>query len=192
VRHQLEGSFDALIDGGTCRVGVESTVLSLTGETPELLRAGGLSLEDIEAVIGPVRHQGRRETVGEAAAPGTGREKGAGPGSERGPEKDPGASPGLLPDHYAPVTPLVVTDNVEMYRYSSSAGKLLFSGSGEGFSGPTLVLSESGDVREAAVKLYHSIQLLDTMELDLIVAEPAPNHGLGRAVNDRLKKASRK
>ncbi|MFO7850071.1 MAG: L-threonylcarbamoyladenylate synthase [Spirochaetia bacterium] len=167
VKNQLEGAYKVLIDGGICRVGVESTVISLTGKTPALLRAGGLALEDIENVIGPVTHYtGDGNSV-------QGRQ-----------------SPGQLADHYAPLTPLKIVDDIERYRNASSVGKLLFSGSGEGFLGPTIILSPEGNVQEAAVKLYHAMQQLDASGVELIAAERAPEEGLGRAINDRLEKAS--
>ncbi len=167
VRNQLEGAYTVLVDGGICRVGVESTVLSLTGETPTLLRAGGLALEQIEEVIGPVTHY-----------------KGGDNSAERQ------QSPGLLADHYAPLTPLRIVEDMERYRDTPSVGKLLFSGTAEGYAGPAISLSPEGNVREAAVKLYHAIQKLDASGVDLIAAERAPGEGLGRAINDRLEKAS--
>lgn len=167
VRNQLEGAYSVLVDGGICRVGVESTVLSLTGENPTLLRAGGLALEDIEKVIGPVTHY-----------------------SEGGDPAEKRQSPGLLADHYAPLTPLKIVDDIDRYRDTPSVGKLLFSGSAQGFSGPVIILSAEGNVREAAVRLYHAIQQLDTSGVELIAAQRAPEEGLGRAINDRLEKAS--
>jgi len=185
VKSQLSGSYAALIDGGTCRVGVESTVLSLTTETPVILREGGLAREDIEEAIGTVLSH-----------------------EEEGVTKYDG--PGMLPDHYAPTTPLRLVDDIEQYMGSPRVGKLYFQNRPQKQSNSqrqssqqkqsfpqaadeaVRILSPRGDVREAAINLYHRMQELDAMELDLIVAEFAPNHGLGRAVNDRLKKASQK
>jgi L-threonylcarbamoyladenylate synthase len=184
VRAQLEGSFSSLIDGGSCRIGVESTVLSLAdlsaGAGPRLLRAGGLALEEIEKVLARVTIEGP-----------------AGIGVANDPDTPNGSiaasqSPGLLPDHYAPVSPLRIVSRIEEYRELPRVGKILFSGNPEGFFGPTFVLSPSGSLQEAAVRLYHAIQLLDEMGLDLIVSESAPDYGLGRAINDRLQKAAEK
>ncbi|MFO7729909.1 MAG: L-threonylcarbamoyladenylate synthase [Spirochaetia bacterium] len=167
VKNQLSGSYAALIDGGTCRVGVESTVLSLTGETPVILREGGLAREDIEEAIGTVLSRGDGE-------------------------EDKYDGPGMLPDHYAPTTPLRLVDDIEQYMSSSRVGKLCFQSCPQTADKTVRILSPQGDVREAAINLYHRMQELDAMELDLIVAQGAPNHGLGRAVNDRLKKAAQK
>ena len=172
VRNQLSGSYAALIDGGTCRVGVESTVLALTGDSPMVLRAGGLAQEEIEALIGPVL---RRAEL---------------------PAKYDG--PGMLPDHYAPKTPMQLVKDVGPYMDSPSIGKLCFQslhGNEHGRGSTTSeirVLSRRGDLHEAAINLYHAMQELDALGLELIVAETAPDRGLGRAINDRLQKAASK
>ncbi len=186
VLNQLEGTFEVLIDGGTCRVGVESTVLSLIDDPPRLLRAGGLAPEEIESLIGLILYpepvSGAAGSAGEGAAGAHGTDA-AGVGED---------SPGLLPDHYAPVTPLRLVDSIEEYRGNERVAKLLFSDSCEGCRGPSTVLSPGGDLREAAVKLYHAMQLLDRTGVELIVAQRAPDRGLGHAINDRLRKASEK
>ncbi len=171
VQNQLSGSYAALIDGGTCRVGVESTVLSLTGDTPIVLRAGGLAQEAIEEQIGPVL---RRAQI---------------PAQYDG--------PGMLPDHYAPQTPMRLVKAVGPYMDSPTIGKLCFQSlpghARDGSTGGEVrVLSPRGNLHEAAINLYHAMQELDAMDLELIVAESAPDHGLGRAINDRLQKAASK
>lgn len=166
VRNQLSGSYAALIDGGTCRVGVESTVLSLTGDSPVVLRSGGLAQEDLEELIGPVI---RRAEL---------------PAQYDG--------PGMLPDHYAPTTPLRLVADIRTYMDSPVVGKLCFQHCGTSAAGAVRILSPDGDLHAAAINLYHAIQELDAMGLELIVAEKAPAHGLGRAINDRLEKAAQK
>jgi L-threonylcarbamoyladenylate synthase len=166
VQNQLSGSYAALIDGGTCRVGVESTVLSLTGDSPLVLRAGGLAQEEIEGLIGPVMRR-----------------------TELPVQYD---GPGMLPDHYAPSTPLRLVEDIENYMDSPAIGKLCFQHYGAPAAGAVRVLSPQGDLHVAAINLYHAMQELDALGLELIVAEKAPNYGLGRAVNDRLEKAAQK
>ncbi len=181
VHNQLAGSYSALIDGGTCRVGVESTVLSLTGETPMVLRAGGLAQEEIEELIGPVIRR-----------------------AENPAQYD---GPGMLPDHYAPTTPLRLVEDISVYMDSPEIGKLCFQRCctpAHGAAGARMttenstgagkirVLSPRGNLHEAAINLYHAIQELDALGLEMIVAETAPDRGLGRAINDRLQKAARK
>jgi L-threonylcarbamoyladenylate synthase len=167
VIEQLGDACDMVIDGGACRVGVESTVLSFTGERPVLLRPGGVSAEEIEAVIGPI------DTV----------------------ESKPrvrAESPGLMPNHYAPETPLILVDEIpEEYEDAEDVAILLFQSSDRSFAGVVDVLSEHGDVKEAAANLYAAMRRLDTLGLREIIVEKAPSHGLGVAINNRLTKASR-
>jgi L-threonylcarbamoyladenylate synthase len=163
VRDGLGGLVDLLLDGGPCRVGVESTVLSLMTDPPVLLRPGGVPLEEIRSVIGEV--------------------------STSPPSGNIPLAPGQLRDHYATRTPLYLGAAPEAAR--------------RGFLGLRMppepdryerieILAEGGDLRQAAANLFAAMRRLDAAGLDLIEAEPAPEEGLGRAINDRLFKASRK
>ena len=147
-----------IIDGGRCRVGLESTVLDLTGETPALLRPGGIPIEALSALLGPI-------TVG---APG------------------PLKSPGLLASHYAPALPLRL-DAVDARRGEA----LLAFGAGipPGFV-EVLWLSRSGDLAEAAANLFAMLRRLDRPTFSGIAVTPIPEHGLGLAINDRLRRAA--
>ncbi len=167
VQDQLSGHYDVLIDGGACRVGIESTVLSLVGKRPVLLRPGGVAPDDIEALIGPVQHGYAAKATGDKLA-----------------------SPGLMPKHYAPSTPLVVVEDVGPYATRRDVGVIVFQGSPHTFAGPVECLSQNGDLREAASNLYRAMRTLDGLGLSLIVAEHVPNTGLGVAINDRLNKAA--
>lgn len=167
VKDQLRGCYDILIDGGACRVGIESTVLSLIGSGPVLLRPGGVAREDIEAVIGPVQYGYPGKTGG-----------------------DRSASPGMMPKHYAPSTPLVVVENIDSYSTRSDVGVILFGSRPCSFQGPVQYLSGDGDLTEAATNLYRVMRALDGMGLSLLVAQRVPNMGLGVAINDRLERAA--
>jgi L-threonylcarbamoyladenylate synthase len=165
VEDQLAGRFDAIIDGGACRVGVESTVLSLIGTTPVLLRPGGVTIEQIEAVIGPIL------------------------------VKAPGVpvhfdSPGLFPSHYAPKTPMIMVDDPSLYAHEQHIAVMLFEPSAVPYEGMTFVLSPDGDPRGAAARLYDTMRTIDTFGLRLIVAQRLPQTGVGIAVNDRMHRAS--
>jgi L-threonylcarbamoyladenylate synthase len=156
ARH-VELKVPIVLDGGPCRVGVESTVLSLVEPKAVLLRPGGVPVEDIERLIGPVK---------------------------RGSDKI--QSPGQLPQHYAPRTPLrPLSSKVPRGRI----GLLAFRKPRVGFASVE-VLSSSGDLREAAANLFASMRALDSRRLDLIVFEKVPERGLGRAIMDRLRRAS--
>jgi L-threonylcarbamoyladenylate synthase len=178
VEAQLGDKVDIILDGGPCRVGVESTVLDMTFCPPRILRPGGMSRERIEALIGQV----------DIGAGTTG----------------PPVSPGQLKSHYAPRTPLSVHSRSEILSlaYESAEAYLFFDNSSRsawlaGQAGlsrrdsPRLrVLSESGDLIEAAAALFDTLHSMDTLGASRIRAELAPDGGLGPAINDRLFRAA--
>ncbi|MGE5194536.1 MAG: L-threonylcarbamoyladenylate synthase [Deltaproteobacteria bacterium] len=176
VREQLGDRIDLILDGGPCRVGIESTVLQLTEGRPVLLRPGGTTLEEIQKVVG--------EVFVPVAAPVGSPQEGL-------------ASPGSLPQHYAPRTPLVVrgreTASVGERESAKGArvGLLAFRSGGDVSPFARVeVLSAEGDLHEAAANFFAALRRLDAAGLDLIVAELLPEAGLGRAVNDRLRRAA--
>lgn len=153
----LAGRIAAVVDGGACAVGVESTILGLDGQ-PALLRPGGVTVEALEAALGHPLVAGGSETRPNA--------------------------PGQLASHYAPGAPvrLDVTRPV--------VGEVWV-----GFGpcpGATLTLSESGDLVEAAARLFHILRQADEVagEGGRIAFAPIPDQGLGRAINDRLRRAA--
>jgi L-threonylcarbamoyladenylate synthase len=168
VREQLGDQVDLILDGGPCPVGVESTIVSFSEDKPRLLRPGGVSLEEIEAMIGEV---------------------------EIGPIKDRPAAPGMLPRHYAPRTPIVLDwdeKHLDLYK-DKKIGFLAFQEPGNFLEFEHIeVLSKKGDFREAAANLFSAIRRLDALHLDLILAEAVPEAGLGRAIMDRLRRATSK
>ncbi len=168
VRGPLGGRIDLVLDGGACSVGIESTILSLCGDPPVLLRPGGVAVEEIEALVGPVA---RTPPLSSA----------------------PVSAPGMLPRHYAPRTPFQVWDGSETVcaHPGERVGVLAFKKTfGAGPYAARQVLSEDGDLREAAANLFGALRRLDEQGLDRIVAEPVPNVGLGCAINDRLARAA--
>jgi L-threonylcarbamoyladenylate synthase len=193
VRDQLGDKVDVILDGGPARIGVESTVLDLAGERPRLLRFGGIPGEQLEALIGPV------EIAGPARA-GNGDSRGGPPSA-----KTAGApeSPGQLTSHYAPRTPLLVYRRADMIALDRRAGEgfLFFDGAAREAwtarnggetrgAGAVMTLSETGDMIEAAAKLFDTLHKLDALELSCIRAQEAPGGSLGPAINDRLYRAS--
>lgn len=185
VREQLGDKIDMLLDGGPCRVGVESTVVQLTEGRAILLRPGGTTLEEIESAIGKV--QLFRPEPSDAEQAGR-------------------PSPGALPQHYAPATPLVLwarasdqraaVDVIDAVRSASPETPLHFGllafrsiESAQAFD-RLEVLSPGGDLREAAAGFFAALRRLDAAGLDLIVAETFPESDLGRALNDRLRRAA--
>lgn len=168
VLHELDGRIDAVVDSGPSPVGVESTVLDLSGEAPMLLRPGGVTREAIEGVIGPVRD-------------------GVGPSDPRGAAAL--RSPGLLASHYAPVLPL----RLEAAAVAPNEALLAF---GHPLAGARMSynLSTTGDLTEAAARLFAGLRWLDEegtrRGLSGIAAMPVPESGLGRAILDRLRRAA--
>jgi L-threonylcarbamoyladenylate synthase len=159
VRDSL-GPDIAVLDGGTCKVGLESTVIGLTGDKPTLLRPGGIAAEAIEAVLG------------EALVQPTDRKL---------------QSPGMLLKHYAPHLPV----RLDAATPQGREGLLSFGRPLPGFA-TVYPLSESGDLAEAAARLYAGLHALDQMSgLDGIAVMPIPQQGLGVAINDRLTRAAR-
>ena len=176
VREQLGSQIDLILDGGPCRVGVESTVLQLTPQGPLLLRPGGTTLEEIEELIGTVQLPGTSSTH----VPVTGL-----------------VSPGTLAQHYAPRTALVLRTSEHAsdcdgdFGSSGRIGLLSFRGDEQVSRFAKIeVLSRTGDLREAAANLFAALRRLDAAGLDLIIAETFPEAGLGRALNDRLRRAA--
>lgn len=162
---QLGDQVDMILDGGPCWVGVESTIVSFCHGRPTLLRPGGLPLEEIEATIGPLA----LSPSGEAAP----------------------LSPGRLPKHYAPRTPLVLAcEGVELPA-TDRLGLLCLKRTLDGrHCAAVEALSETGDLREAAANLYAALQRLDSQDLEAIAAFAPPETGFGRAIADRLRRAS--
>ena len=167
VRDQLGDQIDFILNGGTCEVGVESTIVSFSKGKPRLLRPGGVELEEIESIIGKV------EVI---------------PIEEGRP-----SAPGMLPRHYAPRTPIILNwndKNLDIYK-NKKFGLLAFKGTKNHLKFHHVeVLSKNGDFREAAANLFAAIRRLDNLDLDLILAETVPEVGLGRAIMDRLRRAS--
>lgn len=167
VRDQLEDRVDFILDGGPCEVGVESTIVSLAEGEPRLLRPGGVPLEEIESVIGKVRVDPQKNNRPVA--------------------------PGMLPKHYAPRTPILLDWSEEdLARYENrNVGLLAFQRVNPSFPFNRVeILSEKGDLREAAANLFSAMRRLDGSGLDVIFAESVPEVGLGRAIMDRLRRAS--
>ncbi|WP_428664878.1 L-threonylcarbamoyladenylate synthase [Reyranella sp.] len=163
VAESLGSRVSLILDGGPCTVGVESTVLDLTGETPTLLRPGGATREAIEAVIGPIALSHVLPT-GDAAR----------------------KSPGQLASHYAPSRPV----RLEAAQIAADEGLLAFGPRPLPGARLTLNLSPSGDLTEAAANLFAQLRALDRPEIARIAVMPIPQTGLGLAINDRLRRAA--
>ena len=164
VEKQLGAGPDLILDGGKTAIGVESTIITFNGNTPVLLRPGGLPLEEIEKIAGPVK-------------PGA-----AGGGAP--------LAPGCLRSHYAPRARLKIIAPGQAVKPDRRAAYLAFRAKPAGKWAAVKVLSRSGDLREAAAGLFGALHALEGSGAKTIYAEKVPPHGLGRAIMDRLRRAS--
>ncbi len=163
VAESLGERVSLILDGGPCLVGVESTVLDLSGNRATLLRPGGATREAIEAVIGPIAMS---DALPSGDAPRT--------------------SPGQLESHYAPARPVrLAATNV-----SADEGLLAFGPTPPAGAMLTYNLSPSGNLAEAAANLFAQMRALDRPGIGRIAVMPIPETGLGLAINDRLRRAA--
>ena len=155
---ELAGQVALVLDAGPSPIGIESTVLDLTDEIPALLRPGGVPVEELTPLVGPL------------AAPAGG----------------PVRAPGQLASHYAPSLP------VRLEARAARPGEALLAFGGEAPPGfrAVLWLSRTGDLAEAAANLFAMLRRLDRPEFTGIAVMPIPEQGLGRAINDRLRRAA--
>jgi len=168
VAEQLGANLDYILDGGQCEVGLESTIIDLSASNPKVLRLGGLSIEELEDCLG----QKIEFTKNSSSNP---------------------KAPGMLSAHYSPGIPVLFghlgenLKNVNRQR----CGSISFCKAVAGISAENQrILSPKGDLKEAAAKLFGSLRSFEKGSIDLILAEEFPAEGLGRAINDRLNRAS--
>jgi L-threonylcarbamoyladenylate synthase len=182
VLRDLGGKIEMVLDGGPAEIGVESTVIDMTVDPPELLRPGGLPLEEIEGVIGHVR------------VPEPARGLAAFTGKPR--------SPGMKYRHYAPRCRLILVEGdpasvrrkvAELVTVLRAQGKRVgvLALDGADYPGAEVVdLGPRSDLRRVAKSLFTAIRDLDERGVDVIVAEGVEERGLGLAIMNRLRKAS--
>lgn len=168
VESYFKDRIDMVLDGGACKNGIESTIIGFENDEPIIYRLGAIAVEDIEAVIGKVSIKNIKEHKPEA--------------------------PGMLYKHYAPSTPTILSQNIieDLKKYPNKrVGIVAFTSSYENeIIKHQIALSKTGDLEEATTKLYDSLHQLDHLNLDIIIAEVFPDHGLGKSINDRLQRAT--
>lgn len=167
VEAQLGEKIPYILDGGPCRVGLESTIVGWEDGEAMIYRLGGIAADEIRHVAGTVRVNARSTSMPQA--------------------------PGQLTSHYAPGKPVLIGDIGELLKQSEHlrCGVLRFS-TGKDFPAAALTrtLTPSGSTEEAARNLFGFLRELDAADVDVILAEYAPSAGLGAAINDRLTRAS--
>ncbi len=146
----------AVLDGGPCAVGLESTVIALLDGPARLLRPGAVTRTEIEALIGPVAEA----------------------------EADAGRSPGRLARHYAPDAPM------RLNAVAPRPGEAFLAFGPAPEHGLTFNLSRTGDLKEAAARLFSALRVADAARPTAIAVASIPEDGLGEAINDRLRRAA--
>ena len=171
VTDQLGSQVPYILDGGPCPVGVESTIIGFDENGLAVVyRLGGLALEQLEAIAGPLQVRTHSSSSPQA--------------------------PGMLTSHYAPRKPLALLAEGQLPPVpgtlpDTSVGALVFSGTLPGIPEENqLVLSPNGDVNEAARNLFAYLRQLDQLPVSQLYAQLVPDEGLGRAINDRLRRAA--
>jgi L-threonylcarbamoyladenylate synthase len=169
VEKQLGDKIPYIIDGGSCEVGLESTIIDCTVQPFKILRLGGLSIEMIE--------QGINEKVEYHLT-----------------QNSNPAAPGQLDKHYSPRTPFRLVDdfNSIFNEKQPLAIAFLTFGQAQVNDFPCINLSPQGDINEAAKHLFDAMRTLDEQKHDVIYAKLLPETGLGKAINDRLRRAAAK
>jgi L-threonylcarbamoyladenylate synthase len=167
VAEDLGGAVDLILDGGPCEVGVESTIVDLSGPSPALLRPGGVAREALEEVLG-------------ASVPM------AAPGGVR--------APGTLPSHYAPRAGVVLAEAGEVQQkvaeLSATGAKVGLVGPRQAVPGAVVALEAPADAEGLARVLYAMLREGDARGCDVLVVQVPPEHGVGLAVRDRLRRAA--
>ena len=171
VEEYFGNSLQMVLEGGDCKNGIESTIIGFESDVPVLFRLGAISVEDIEKAIGTVKIINTKENIAPDA-------------------------PGMLEKHYAPLTSTYLESDIEaaIKLFSNKKiGLLLLS---KKINNPQIahqeILTEHGDLQEAATNLYAALHVLDKLNLDVIIAERLPDIGLGKSINDRLERATKK
>jgi L-threonylcarbamoyladenylate synthase len=165
VNKQLGDKIKYILEGGACQIGIESTIIGYENDTPIVYRLGGLAVEDIEALIGKV----------ELLSHSTSNPK----------------APGMLKSHYAPRKPTFLLTPETEKLITETTAFIGFSEKNSLFREENQVLlSPTGNLNEASRNLFRFLRELDESNFEQLFIAEVPNEGLGRAINDRIKRAT--
>lgn len=164
VKKQLGHKIPYILDGGPCKVGIESTIIGWELDQPVIYRLGGVGVEAIEQVTGPVIVQAYSSSHPQA--------------------------PGQLRRHYAPAKPFYLGKIDELIRKNKIDRPGILTFQSKRRETHSFTLSATGDLHEAARNLFGMLRELDQLDVQAVVAEEVPDRGLGRAINDRLRRAA--
>jgi len=164
VEKQLGNQIAYILDGGPCKVGLESTIVEWKNGGLRVLRKGGIPVEALGEDVTVEEHSSSNPTA-----------------------------PGMLKSHYSPKVPVMISPDVDdLHKYSlERIAALRFQKLKNTIPLENqLILSKNGDLHEAAQHLFSHMRKLDEMDIDLIIVELVPDEGLGRAINDKLRRAA--
>lgn len=164
VNDQLGQKIPYILDGGACGVGIESTIVGFENDRPVIYRMGGLTQEKIESIAGAAKVQ-----LHSSSNP---------------------LAPGQLKSHYAPVKKVIIGKIEELQKQYGHRAYAVLSFQRNYDARFQSILSPSGNMEEAAQRLFDALRGFDSMPVDVVLAELVPNQGLGKAINDRLRRAS--
>jgi L-threonylcarbamoyladenylate synthase len=164
VDQQLGSRISYILDGGSCDIGIESTIVGFEDNRPVIYRFGGLSMEAIEAVVGPL--QTRAHSTSNPRAPGQ------------------------LKSHYAPGKRVILGKISTLRTQPEYQNAAIISFQTDYEARYQIVLSRAGSLHEAAHNLFSALRQVDAFPVDVVLAETVPNEGIGRAINDRLSRAA--
>jgi L-threonylcarbamoyladenylate synthase len=169
VYKQLKGKIPYILDGGSCKSGLESTVIAFRENKAYLHRLGALGIDELKKIIPNISFETKDDN-----AP---------------------VSPGMLKQHYSPNTILVQSKNIDqliLEQRDRKIGIISFQKNYPIDADKLVILSLSGDLNEAASRLYAALHYMDALDIDLILVEFMPEEGIGVAMNDRLERAASK
>lgn len=164
VQQQLGAKIPYILDGGSCRVGVESTIVAFPNGIPTVLRKGGTSIETLQGLVPHIQVNTHSSSKPQA--------------------------PGMLDKHYSPRKKMILGNIPQLLDSYPNASLLTFQDNYGITEDRVWVLSEKGDLQEAAQRLFEGMRALDASDTDLILVELLPEKGLGVAINDRLRRAA--
>ncbi|MFM2266277.1 MAG: L-threonylcarbamoyladenylate synthase [Bacteroidota bacterium] len=170
VADYFVGQLPMVLEGGQCQNGIESTIVGFENGEPVLYRLGAISQEDIEQVVGQIKLKNKKENAPEA--------------------------PGMLSRHYAPTTTTFIFTDLEESLTQHAGKKIGVLAFKQPYNNPAIahleLLSASGSLVESAAKLYAALHTLDKLQLDVLLVEKFPDSELGKSINDRLERATKK
>lgn len=164
VNEQLGDKISYILDGGVCTVGIESTIVGFENDHTIVYRMGGLSVEAIEQQVGKISIQLHSSSNPKA--------------------------PGQLKNHYAPTKKMVLGNLPQLITQYGRTKVGILSYQTDFEVQYQFILTPAGKLEEAAQNLFSGLRTLDKMPVEIILAELVPEIGLGRAINDRLKRAA--